>query len=562
MQQEGTGAAQGRPPQPSRRRLVGVLAVVVMLVAAGVVIKVVLAPGPRPPEVITPDSTIPSPEQVLVVDRASRAADDSNPGTAARPLRTVGRALALAAAINRRGSAVRVVIRPGVYRETVGVGPVDGQTEAPISLEGPAKGTAVLSGSDVWTGWARVPRTSLYRHRWPYRWGLAPLPAGWDTARLPDIVRRRELVFVNGRLLRQTLTQAELAKVRGGGYTIDEANGLVVVRLPDALLKKRVNIKKVKIEVATRPLLFRIGGRTNVRVSNLTFQHAASLVQQPAVRVEESSNVQISNSKFIWNNWAGLTLNDDRNISIARSVFDHNGSMGMDAFRVNALTMSHTSNSYNTWRGRWGRWYGWENGMKLSSVHQAVFRNHIATGNQSYGFWLDTDNSDITIQDTRIISNRLAGLFLEASQGPITVDRTVINGNGNRGILVSNAAKTTLTNSQVANNAEAQITLSGDQAGHPVIDWESRQTLNVQSTGWTVRNNRIQAANHQLLVENTWSAASWADARPTYAWTDNTWTSFTDKSFRLLGTNVLGNLREWQTHTGLDIGSTQRRSAS
>jgi hypothetical protein len=66
MQRNDSGATPAaRPsPPPPRRRRIGILAVVILLVAAGVVLKVVLEPGPEPPEVITPDTTIAPPRPV------------------------------------------------------------------------------------------------------------------------------------------------------------------------------------------------------------------------------------------------------------------------------------------------------------------------------------------------------------------------------------------------------------------------------------------------------------------------------------------------------------------
>lgn len=545
-------AATPRGHSPSRRR-VGILAVVLLLAATGIVIKAVVL-APQRPEVITPGSTPPS-EQVLVVDGPNGAASDSNPGTTARPLQTVGRAAALAASNNLRGIATRIRIRPGVYRESVTLGVWRGQTSAPISFEGPTKGVAVLSGSDVWTDWTPVEGTNLYRHPWPHRWGLTPLPPGWATAKLPDITRRRELVFANGRLLRQVLSPDDLGKPTGGSFAIDEANGLVTIRL-----RKGLNIGKARIEVATRQRVLLINGRANVKVSNLTFQHAASPLQQPAVRVETSSNVQITNAKFIWNNWTGLALNDDRNITIRQSVFTRNGSMGFSALHVNTLRMNRTSNSYNAWRGHWGGWHGWENGMKLMGVHGAVLQHHTATGNHTYGLWLDTGNRDVTIRRSRICGNRLAGTFLEASQGPIVLDRVTLCRNGGYGILASNARNVTVVNSQLVDNGHAQIVLSGVQSGLRITDWESQQSINVISTGWTVKDNRIEAGRGQLLVDNTWSQATWATARSSYHWNSNDWAGASKRSFRLLGTYRLGTLAEWRAHTGLDSTSTYRRS--
>ena len=58
MQRNDGPATPGtRPPASSKRRRIEILAVVILLVAVGVVVKVVLEPGPEPPEVINPDTT-------------------------------------------------------------------------------------------------------------------------------------------------------------------------------------------------------------------------------------------------------------------------------------------------------------------------------------------------------------------------------------------------------------------------------------------------------------------------------------------------------------------------
>jgi hypothetical protein len=76
MQRSDSGATpEARPPRPPKRRRIEILVVVVLLVAAGVVVKVVLEPGPKPPEIITPGSTIapprPVPDEQAMNTRAS-----------------------------------------------------------------------------------------------------------------------------------------------------------------------------------------------------------------------------------------------------------------------------------------------------------------------------------------------------------------------------------------------------------------------------------------------------------------------------------------------------------
>src|SRR5919201_3310223 len=83
--------------------------------------------------------------KTIYVDRQDAHAADDNPGTASLPLLTLGRAIALASEANANTIPVRIIVRPGVYRESLRIAP-DGETApAPITIEGTAGGV-LLSG--------------------------------------------------------------------------------------------------------------------------------------------------------------------------------------------------------------------------------------------------------------------------------------------------------------------------------------------------------------------------------------------------------------------------------
>jgi hypothetical protein len=94
MQPNERGASPGAgPPSPSRRRRTEILVLVLLLVAGAVVAKIVLEPEPRPPEVITPESTIPPPRLVPNEQVMEARADACLSGTrrrAGRIARVVG----------------------------------------------------------------------------------------------------------------------------------------------------------------------------------------------------------------------------------------------------------------------------------------------------------------------------------------------------------------------------------------------------------------------------------------------------------------------------------------
>jgi len=172
--------------------------------------------------------TIPATSIVLSVNQSSPVASDSNPGTSALPFLTIHGAAAQAVKNRDQGSGTLISIAPGVYREAIQIGPpASNTTSAPIVFASAGQGPVVVSGADVWTNWQPVDPVT-YSAPWPYQWGLAPYPTGWQgQVVLPDIVRRREMIFVDGIPLQQVLTQSAL---NYGTFFVDETAGIVYIR--------------------------------------------------------------------------------------------------------------------------------------------------------------------------------------------------------------------------------------------------------------------------------------------------------------------------------------------
>ena len=170
-------------------------------------------------------------DQILYVNIAHPQASDQNPGSQALPFKTISRAAAAAIANNASQVGTKVLIAAGTYRESIALLKNGRETDAPIVFE--AAGEVIVSGSDVWTGWQKVAGDNVLAHAWPYTWGLAPVPPGWEPhVKLQDIVRRSEMVFVNGTPLDQALSHSEL---QAGRFFADEKARTIYMRLPEGL---------------------------------------------------------------------------------------------------------------------------------------------------------------------------------------------------------------------------------------------------------------------------------------------------------------------------------------
>ena len=202
----------------------------------------------------------------LHVDIQNPGASNANPGSEFRPFKTIQAATTAAMENNKGRVSTKILISPGTYRESIQLVYNGQETDAPIIFEAKAKGTVIISGSEVWGNWQRGSQSNIYVHPWPYKWGLAPYPAGWaGWVTLQPILRRREMIFVNGKFLQQVLTKRELTE---GSFFVSESEARVYIQ-PWA----GTNMTTATIEVAIQPHLFQANGKRYIILRGLTFQH-------------------------------------------------------------------------------------------------------------------------------------------------------------------------------------------------------------------------------------------------------------------------------------------------
>src|SRR5450631_848984 len=77
---------------------------------------------------------------------------DSNSGDVSSPFRTIQAAINKANTYNRASVGTKVIINPGVYRESVSISN-SSATAATLTVQAATTGTAIISASDVLNGW-------------------------------------------------------------------------------------------------------------------------------------------------------------------------------------------------------------------------------------------------------------------------------------------------------------------------------------------------------------------------------------------------------------------------
>ena len=480
---------------------------------------------------------------------------DSNPGTPSSPFRTLSKGVNTAIAKSKSGIGTRVTVLPGTYRESITAA---ASFSAPVTIEAATAGTVTVSGADVWTGWqAYGGNPAMFTHAWPYQWGLcAQLPGPTEQ----NIVRRREIIFVNGFKLTQVLSSNDM---NVGTFFVDESHKTVYIWPPSG-----TNMGTATIEVSTRPTLFLLQALQNWVIRGITFQYGNGCRQiQPAFSVGQgASNILIDNDKFLWNNAAGLSTGVSH-VTVRNSQANHNGESGMLAQTVKYGQWTSNEGSYNNWRGAQGAYYAWQAaGGKFMGMHDTTFNAFSARFNLGKGIHLDTDNVNATVDTLLSFGNLRSGVQIEDTQGPVTITNShICNSNvqaGQRfdgGVNLVNASNVILTGNTLYNNGTAQIILDGARGGYSIKNWETGASLQVRNQNFSANTNTIEATGSQQVFQDGFLTTDWPLFATTLNSNYNTWWHASNSAAFTVPvptgyTNL--NLSGWRTVTGRDAHST------
>ncbi len=479
-------------------------------------------------------------------------ASDHQPGTPDAPLATLQEAADRTITNKRAFTSTRVLIAPGTYREFVDLQTWTNFDEnvnggavnaTPMWFEAEFPGSVVISGSEVYTNWTRQS-DGRYTHPWTHNWGVYPNPTGGARA-VADIVRRREMVFVNGERLTQVLSQNDL---NPGAFMVDEAQDLLYIALPDG-----IDPNETLVEVGIREHLWTQEYENHVTLRGLIFEHAATHWADAVagVRLSGSNHMLIEDCTFRQNNGMTLYMGELEDITLRRVKMNHNGWDGWGPWRVKNFVAEDTETSYNNWRGHLGGFYGWSVGNKIESTHGITIRRHEAIGNFGRGLWLDLDNEHVLLEDVTLRNNLSDAIFIEANQGPIRITRSLLCNNGGYGILAANSENVTLDQNTLCENTLGELHITGDDWGRWVQNWETGESVELAIKDWVLQTNTIDGFA-PYLIDTTLGSEAWNTFVSTLDSDYNTWHHLSRMDVFEIAAEQALTFGEWQVTTGAD----------
>lgn len=463
---------------------------------------------PDPPDPPDPPHTSSAVEPAMPMKRAvdevilyaASAVNTDATGMEDKPL-TLAQAIREAVKTQAQGVPVRVVLLAGIYREQISASGTPTAT-APLVIEAESGAEVIINGADIWSGWQESG--GGWRHAWPHRWGLSGSPPDYGNPYLqtPVLMRRREMLIVDGVIQRQVLDPALLVP---GAYHVDEE--LATISL---LPMPGVSLTSARVEVATRVGLLHLSGFAHLSLRGLRFQYDASgyfAPQTSALQLTNCTDVLIEDCLTIDNNNKGVQIDgaSSRRIVLRRVTMNHNGCMGLLVSRASELRLEDCETSFNNWRGNWCGFYrGSPCGMKVMRSRSVGIFRHRALRNLATGIWVDEDNHDVSIAAAEVYGN-LRGIHIEATTGPVTISGSSVVGNRQEpvpsewrwafgsGIAVTHAQQVSIQGCFLTGNDVAQIGVRCDRKTRLLKDTSSGEQIELFTTGLHLFENTVVA---------------------------------------------------------------------
>jgi hypothetical protein len=507
---------------------------------------------------------------------AHSGSDSINCGGRLHPCKTITQALGQATG----HAVVDMIVNPGTYREALSLPSQFGETSSrTLVIEAAQSGTAIIDGADRWNDW--VSSGGTYSLPWPYKWGYAaqPFTVSGGPA-LGCLGLRREMVFLNGfqltQVLQGPLTHAGTFIVIDGQADSNPGDDCpTLFGKSDAITiypPTGTNMSTADVEIAVRSNLFTTSaaGAQNLELKGLIFQHdnnGANISGYAAIRIsgnnanQQGANILLDGVTAQYNNWQGLALSANLDVTVQNSTFTWNGENGVEVYRPLNFLFAGNTVTYNNWRGAEGGLAGWDaDGMKVVKAHFMQVENSSFSNNLTGGLWFDTDNQNLCITGDSFSQNSTNGLYFEATQGPALVYRSVFYKNSGHGLQAANSTAITVRQSTVFDNGADAFFIGGSATVRIVNNWQqSGIEYHLLTQDWVLDGVDLAAgpdtaASSNLIGTSLSSIGPFAD---TLLSNYNNWYAPKNPAPFDMPDHGNFNFSAWQNYTGQDKNSTQ-----
>jgi trimeric autotransporter adhesin len=389
------------------------------------------------------------PAGALVVAPNGRA---TGSGSASDPLASLG------GAVVRARSGDTIVLRGGVYHETVSV-------SKKVTIQAWPGEAVWFDGSVVVGDW--VSDGGVWRRdNWTFEFDSSPTytrgagdnqQAGWGFVNENyPMAAHPDQMWVDGVRMRQVGSRGE---VTAGTFFHDEgANRLYLGSNPVG--------HEVRASALQRAL--RVTGDGTV-VRGIGFRRYAPSVPDIAAVIAEATNVTFEHVAILESATTGFSATRG-NVTLRRMWVADSGMLGVHGNHADNLTVvGLLSENNNVERFNSSPVAG---GMKVTRLQKVTVRNSVFRDNAGTGLWFDESVYDIRVTGSQMLNNDKHGVSLEISAKGLFADNLVMN-NGGDGVKLNNISDVRMWNNTFSGNVQTLRIAQDDRRhgdGSPGVD--------------------------------------------------------------------------------------------
>jgi parallel beta-helix repeat protein len=419
-------------------------------------------------------SPVPPTGHVYWVDGSSPAAADTNPGTEAKPWKTIARA-GIAKEL-RPGDTV--YIKTGLYREGVNI-TVSGQPGKPITFAAAPGAYVVVKGSrrisetdqNRWTLLSdqkdmKEPYPNAFKRVWRIHLGdeyFAAMPSKSDWCLTQ--------VFLNDLTPLQMIgtdhfyPDSDCIRPIGKGLG-DMIDNSFYYDPADKSLYVKVGGEPgwYGMEVGVQGYVLNIQNTHDIVVRGLDMRHNL----HPCIcNIGGCERVTVEDCRCRLSDFGGMGVCGSKNCTVRRCDLSFNGNTGLDLNTTENVTVEDCTLTFNNYRHFNPGWHC--GGMKNIPNNRGsiIRRNEVAYTYDGPGIWFDGashgfDNWDYQILDNVCHHNGGDGIFSEINQGGGIIANNLTYANAGHGIYVAGSAKVWVVNNTVADNVAGIVLMPRD----------------------------------------------------------------------------------------------------
>ena len=398
---------------------------------------------------------------------------DANSGTADAPFATVKKGVE-----SISGPGTKLVIAPGLYRET-GINLNAGGTELqPVIIEAERPGETVISASVPFDGWKQTNLPLVFENDWDYDYAYRTGTPG------NEIIGRSDLLIVDGEPIEPVLSKDDL---KNDSYYIDKESGKIYLKIeknPDDCIIERA----LPGENDSGAYILDTNSNDYVVLCGLTFTNCASLIwDRSMVHMGKPQHILVEDCVFNNAGTAGLGFehgSNDRTVEdvlIRRCSFDNDGTGGISAgYRSMNFVVEDSVFTNIGKKIDWGKYDSPDPATtKMMVCKNITWRDCCFAHNISNDLWFDNFNWNIDVDNCAFFDNDSGiAVHIEIDIPSVRVRNSVLDG----GVRLASAEGAILDSNIFFADGNPLIDFWGDEyrfgTRGPVFSWKNTVITN------------------------------------------------------------------------------------